>query len=115
MSLKQSTKAREFWANIPGPLQIKLLNNIWCGGSCMGNTSVAVESMSVEHGDLIIRGTCTKCSSDVVRLIEGDCRSQKEVEIRPPRTIKLDGGAESQIFLSSQHLVLLQREFVGRN
>ncbi len=82
MGLNQSIEAREFWANLPGPLQIKLLNNVWCGGSCMGNTGVAIESMSVKHGDLIIKGKCTKCGSEVARLVEGDCQPQKETSIK---------------------------------
>jgi hypothetical protein len=95
VALNQSTEAKEFWANIPGPLQVKLLNNVWCGGSCMGNTGVAVESMSVERGDLIIRGKCTKCGSDVARLIEGDCQPQEEITSKTPRIAKLVRGAAS--------------------
>ena len=77
--MKQTFSAKNFWDNIPGATQVKLLNNVWCS-TCRDVTGVAVETMSVEKGDLIINGKCTKCSNAVARLIEGDRPTQKNAK-----------------------------------
>jgi len=69
--MRQTSFAKQFWNNIPGPIQVKLLNNFWCS-SCRNVTGVVVETMTVENGDLVIKGKCTKCNNSIARLIEGD-------------------------------------------
>ena len=64
-------KAKKIWEAIPGNIQIKILNNVWCvncrKGSSMGNLIGKIES-----GMLVLRGTCTKCGGDVARVIENE-------------------------------------------
>ena len=69
--MEQTPLAKNFWDNISGDIQVKLLNNVWCS-SCRNTTSIAVAKMSVKHGDLILEGSCTTCNSNVARLIEGE-------------------------------------------
>lgn len=77
--MKQTPAAKQFWNTIAGPIQVKLLNNVWCG-DCRDVSSVAVETMNIEKGDLIIKGKCTKCNGAVARLIEGDGRPEKKTK-----------------------------------
>ena len=95
--MKQTPAAKKIWNDIPGPIQMKLLNNVWCS-SCRDVGGIAIETMNVEKGDLIIRGKCTKCNSAVARLIEGDGplenRTKKRLQITvadytPPDISKL--------------------------
>ncbi len=80
--MHQTTEAKKFWNLVPKDKRIKILNNVWCG-SCKKGSGIGHVSMSIEGGDLILRGVCTVCNSDVARLIEGTR------ELRPP---KIFGG-----------------------
>lgn len=66
-----TSMARKIWKSIPGNVQLKILNNVWCS-SCMGGSSIAVANGKVERGMLILHGTCTRCGSPVARVIEND-------------------------------------------
>jgi len=64
-----SPRATIAWNTIPVAIQIRLLNNFWCG-TCLGNASVELKGGSVSHGDLILRGNCTRCGGAIARLVE---------------------------------------------
>lgn len=61
--IDQTPKAKKFWDLIPSNAKIKILNNVFCMNciSTVGTVSIAVTSMKVEKGNLIISGNCTKC------------------------------------------------------
>ena len=69
--MKQTPLAKKFWDSIPGHIQVKILNNVWCS-TCQKGSSIAVKTMKIEKGDLIIHGKCTKCNGEVARLVEGE-------------------------------------------
>lgn len=62
--------AQEFWNTIDPKLRVRLMNNIFCP-SCKGETGIGNVSGSVEKGNLILTGVCTKCGESVARLVEG--------------------------------------------
>jgi hypothetical protein len=49
--------------------RVRLLNNFWCG-VCRTTASVDLRSGSVSRGDLVLRGYCTRCGSEIARLVE---------------------------------------------
>ena len=61
--------AFRIWINIPGNIQIKLLNNIWCR-VCSQTTSIRSVRGKVEKGMLVLRGIFTRCGNPVTRAIE---------------------------------------------
>lgn len=69
--MNQTPQAKKLWEAIPPDVRVKLLNNVWCS-NCAKSTGVGKASMTVESSDLIIRGVCTACGSEVARLVEGD-------------------------------------------
>jgi len=64
-------KAKKIWESIPGDIQIKILNNVWCV-HCRKESSIGNMSGKIESGMLVLRGTCTKCSGEVARVIENE-------------------------------------------
>ena len=64
-------KARKIWQAIPGDIQLKILNNVWCG-QCRGVTGIGNVNGKVESSLLVLRGICTKCGGEVARVIESD-------------------------------------------
>jgi len=64
-------KAKKIWEAIAGDIRIRILNNVWCG-NCGKLSSIGNLSGKVESGMLVLRGSCTKCGSDVVRVIENE-------------------------------------------
>lgn len=62
-------KAKKIWEAIPGIIQFKILNNVWCV-QCRKESSIGNLSGKIESGMLVLRGTCTKCSGEVARVIE---------------------------------------------
>lgn len=65
-------KARNMWEGISGNVQIKLLNNVWCG--ICGKTSGIGGDVSgkVSKGMLVLQGSCTNCGKNVARVIENE-------------------------------------------
>jgi hypothetical protein len=57
------------WERVPPGNRLRLLNNVWCG-KCLDGTSIALAGGFVEDGDLVLRGSCTKCGGSVARVIE---------------------------------------------
>jgi phage regulator Rha-like protein len=62
-------KAKKIWEAIPGDIQFKILNNVWCV-QCKKESSIGNLSGKIESGMLVLRGTCTKCGGEVARVIE---------------------------------------------
>ena len=64
-------QAFRIWINIPGDIQIKILNNVWCR-TCLDITGIGSVIGKVEKGMLILRGICTRCGKPVTRAIENE-------------------------------------------
>jgi len=64
-------KAKKIWEAIPGIIQFKILNNVWCV-QCRKESSIGNLSGKIESGMLVLHGTCTKCGGDVARVIENE-------------------------------------------
>jgi hypothetical protein len=64
-------KAKKIWESIAGDIQFKILNNVWCV-HCRKESSIGNLTGKIESGMLVLRGTCTKCGSDVARVIENE-------------------------------------------
>ena len=64
-------KAKKIWEAMAGDIQIKILNNVWCV-HCRKGSSIGNLTGKIESGMLVLRGTCTKCGSDVARVIENE-------------------------------------------
>ena len=62
-------KAKKIWEAIPGIIQFKILNNVWCV-QCRKESSIGNLTGKIESGMLVLRGTCTKCGGEVARVIE---------------------------------------------
>ena len=64
-------QAFRIWIKIPGDIQIKILNDIWCK-TCSDTTGIGNVSGKVEKGMLALRGICTRCGNPVARVIENN-------------------------------------------
>ena len=64
-------KAKKIWEAIPGIIQFKILNNVWCV-HCRKGSSIGNLTGKIESGMLVLRGSCTKCGGDVARVIENE-------------------------------------------
>lgn len=62
-------EAQGFWDGISPQMRVKLMNNAFCF-ACKAETGIGNATGSIEEGDLILKGICTKCGEPVVRLIE---------------------------------------------
>ena len=64
--------ARSIWEAIPGNVQLKLLNNVWCF-NCRETTGIGGDvTGKVAKGMLVLHGKCTRCGLAVVRVIENE-------------------------------------------
>ena len=61
-------QAKHFWGRIPEEIRRALLDNVWCG-KC-GVTTIAHFRGTIEGGDLLLRGFCSRCGAEVARHIE---------------------------------------------
>jgi len=64
-------KAKKIWEAIPGIIQFKILNNVWCV-QCRKESSIGNLTGKIESGMLVLHGTCTKCGGEVARVIENE-------------------------------------------
>lgn len=58
------------WNQIPSDIQVKLLLNVYCS-KCKDTIKIIDFEAFMDSSDLILRGKCERCSSNVSRLIEG--------------------------------------------
>lgn len=68
---KFTSLAAERWATIPSDLRKLLLSNVRCG-NCRQEVTIRNFSGSISKGDLLLKGLCSKCKSEVARVIERD-------------------------------------------
>jgi ORF6N domain-containing protein len=64
-------QAFRIWINIPGDIQIKILNDVWCR-TCSDTTGIGSVNGKIEKGMLILKGICTRCGNPVTRAIENE-------------------------------------------
>ena len=64
-------QALRIWINIPGNIQMKTLNNVWCR-TCLDTTGIGSVSGKIEKGLLILRGICIRCGDPVAWVIENE-------------------------------------------
>ena len=70
--LDLTPKARAIWEAIPGNVQIKILNNVWCV-NCKKTSGIGGNvSGKVSKGMLVLHGKCTRCGGGVARVIENE-------------------------------------------
>jgi len=65
-----SKEAMSKWNQIPSDIQIKLLSNVYCS-KCKDTVKIVDFKATIDNDDLILKGKCQNCSSNVARLIEG--------------------------------------------
>ena len=64
-------QAFRIWINIPGDIQMKILNDVWCK-TCSDTTGIGSVNGKIEKGMLILKGICTRCGNPVARVIENE-------------------------------------------
>jgi len=64
-------QAFRIWINIPGDIQIKILNDVWCK-TCSDTTGIGSVNGKIQKGMLILKGICTRCGNRVARVIENE-------------------------------------------
>jgi hypothetical protein len=70
--LTLTPKARTIGEAIPGNVQVKLLNNVWCF-NCRETTGIGGDvTGKVAKGMLVLHGKCTRCGGAVARVIENE-------------------------------------------
>ena len=68
--IKFDKKAMNKFNQIPDDIKSKLLSNVYCS-KCKNTVKIVDFEGTMEGIDLVLRGKCEKCSSNVSRLIEG--------------------------------------------
>ncbi|MFC1812718.1 hypothetical protein ACFL03_08500 [Thermodesulfobacteriota bacterium] len=68
MKYRFTPKAKKVWESIHTDLQKQVLKTVWCG-HCGKTSSIHNFSGKTESGLLVLRGSCTECGEDVVRVI----------------------------------------------
>ena len=71
MTSEFTNDAKTMWDSIPRQAQERILKNVWCT-RCVGATTITNFKGGVEHGDLVLRGSCVTCRGPVARLIESE-------------------------------------------
>ena len=62
-------RARSIWQSLPGDVQFKILNTVWCT-QCNNMTGITGIKANVCSGLLVFRGKCCRCGADVARVVE---------------------------------------------
>lgn len=68
-----SFKAEHRWRKIPKHAQQAILANVWCS-SCRKGNPVSDFVLTEDDDLVIIRGKCSACGGEVVRVIEDESR-----------------------------------------
>ena len=68
--IKFNKKAMQKFNQIPDDIKSKILSNVYCS-ACKDTITIVDFVAIVDRNDLVLTGKCNKCSSEVVRLIEG--------------------------------------------
>jgi hypothetical protein len=64
-----SHQAKNRWEGIPEEFRQRVLANVWCG-KCAAGTTIVNFRGTIDGGDLILRGFCSRCGAEVARHIE---------------------------------------------
>lgn len=62
-------EAHKKWMAFSKEQQKRILENVWCA-KCSDITEVIQMDFKMVEQDILIKGSCTKCNSDVARLVE---------------------------------------------
>ena len=57
------------WNKIPKWVQEKILDNVFCR-KCLNSVTIVLKSAKMEGKDLVLRGKCQNCQTDVCRVVE---------------------------------------------
>ena len=68
--IKFDKKAMQMFNQIPDDVKPKILSNVYCS-NCKDVVKIVEFEGSMDGEDLILKGKCENCSSNVARLIEG--------------------------------------------
>jgi hypothetical protein len=58
------------WYEIPKPAQVRILDNLWCGG-CLATSTIILDSVEIQRQDLTLHGKCKACGHKVCRIVDG--------------------------------------------
>jgi len=64
-------RAKNIWRAIPGEMQLKILNTVWCT-RCRGMSGITHITARVDSGLLVLMGQCSRCGGDVARIRENE-------------------------------------------
>ena len=62
-------EAHNKWMSFSKDQQQRILENVWCA-KCSSITEVSQIDFKIVEQDILIKGYCIKCNSDVARLVE---------------------------------------------
>lgn len=62
-------EARRRWVKIPKWAQKEILDNAFCV-KCVDVVTILLETAKMDGKDLILRGKCHRCGTDVCRVVE---------------------------------------------
>lgn len=62
-------EAAVLWGGIPRDARERILSHVFCV-KCRGSVSITRLAGQERNGDLILRGVCSKCGTEVVRVVE---------------------------------------------
>ena len=64
-------RAKNIWRAIPADSQYKILNSVWCT-YCRNISGISSITAKVDTGVLVLTGKCSRCGSDVARVVDND-------------------------------------------
>ena len=67
--IKFDRKAMQKFNQIPNDIKSKILSNVYCS-KCKDTVKIVAFTVTVDSGDLVLKGKCENCVGDVARLIE---------------------------------------------
>lgn len=68
--IKFDKKAMQKFNQIPDDIKSKILSNVYCS-NCKDMVRIVEFEASMDRDNLVLKGKCESCSSNVARLIEG--------------------------------------------
>ncbi|QOY55699.1 hypothetical protein HUE87_05600 [Candidatus Sulfurimonas marisnigri] len=67
--IKFDKKAMEKFNQIPDDMKAKILSNVYCS-SCKDTVKIIDFTATISREDLLLKGKCEKCGTEVARLVE---------------------------------------------
>jgi hypothetical protein len=62
-------EAMQKWNELPKDLQIRILDNVFCG-NCIVTTIVEYDIVLSAEGFVLLKGKCKKCGDNVARVVD---------------------------------------------